>query len=168
MKELTFRRASRDDVELLDVMSKAPHVLPNLGTDQPWDWPREVEASWQEVWISDLSATSSPMGVVVVLDAAADPSGYWGEVSPGTYAIDIWIADAAQLRKGHGTVMMLHAIDRCFYVHSAHTILIDPLAENEGAISFYQHLGFEVIGPRTFGADECIVLWLRRPDSGCD
>jgi len=64
--------------------------------------------------------------------------------------------------------MMLHAIDRCFYVHSAHTILIDPLAENEGAISFYQHLGFEVIGPRTFGADECIVLWLRRPDSGCD
>jgi len=76
VKELTFRRASRDDVELLDVMSKAPHVLPNLGTDQPWDWPRGVEASWQEVWISDLSATSSPMGVVVVLDAAADPSGY--------------------------------------------------------------------------------------------
>ncbi len=70
-------------------MSTGPHVLPNLGTDQSWDWAREVEASWQEVWISDLSATSSPMGVVVVLDAAADPAGYWGEVSPGTCAIDI-------------------------------------------------------------------------------
>ena len=77
------------------------------------------------------------MGVVVVLDAAADPAGYWGEVSLGTCAIDIWIADAAQLRKGYGTVMMENAIDRCFHVHSAHTILIDPLAENEGAISFY-------------------------------
>ena len=153
---------------LLDVMSNAPHVFPSLGTDQPWDWPREVEASWQEVWIIDLSATTKPIGVVVVLDAATDPSGYWGEVSPGTCAIDIWISDASQLRKGYGTVMMKHAIDRCFHVHNAHTILIDPLAENDGAISFYQHLGFEVIGPRTFGADECIVLRLRRPDSGCD
>lgn len=168
MSELTFRRASTDDVMLLDVMSNAPHVFPSLGTDQPWDWPREVEASWQEVWIIDLSATTKPIGVVVVLDAAADPSGYWGEVSPGTYAIDIWISDASQLRKGYGTVMMKHAIDRCFHVHNAHTILIDPLAKNEGAIAFYQHLGFEVIGPRTFGADECIVLRLRRPDSGRD
>ena len=168
MSELTFRRASTDDVMLLDVMSNAPHVFPSLGTDQPWDWPREVEASWQEVWIIDLSATSKPIGVVVVLEAAADPSGYWGEVSPGTYAIDIWISDASQLRKGYGTVMMKHAIDRCFHVHNAHTILIDPLAKNEGAIAFYQHLGFEVIGPRTFGADECIVLRLRRPDSGRD
>ena len=153
---------------LLDVMSNAPHVFPSLGTDQPWDWPREVEASWQEVWIIDLSATTKPIGVVVVLDAAADPSGYWGEVSPGTYAIDIWISEASQLRKGYGTVMMKHSIDRCFHVHNAHTILIDPLAKNEGAIAFYQHLGFEVIGPRTFGADECIVLRLRRPDSGRD
>ncbi|MGB0675891.1 MAG: GNAT family N-acetyltransferase [Candidatus Nanopelagicales bacterium] len=168
MSELTFRRASTDDVMLLDVMSNAPHVFPSLGTDQPWDWPREVEASWQEVWIIDLSATTKPIGVVVVLDAAADPSGYWGEVSPGTYAIDIWISDASQLRKGYGTVIMKHAIDRCFHVHNAHTILIDPLAKNEGAIAFYQHLGFEVIGPRTFGADECIVLRLRRPDSGRD
>ena len=108
------------------------------------------------------------MGVAVVLDAAADPAGYWGEVSLGTCAIDIWIADAAQLRKGYGTVMMENAIDRCFHVHSAHTILIDPLAENEGAISFYPHLGFDVIGPRTFGADECLFLELRRPDSECD
>ena len=67
-----------------------------------------------------------------------------------------------------GTVMMEHAIDRCFHVDNAQTILIDPLAENDGAIAFYQHLGFEVIGPRTFGVDECIVLRLRLPDSRCD
>ena len=149
-------------------MSNAPHVLPNLGTDQSWDRPREVEASWQKVWITDLNATWTPMGVVVVLDAAADPAGYWGEVSPGTFAIDIWIADASQLRKGYGTVMMKHAIDRCFHVHNAHTILADPHAENDGAISFYQHIGVEVIGPRNCGADECIVSRLRRPDSRGD
>ena len=135
MSELAFRRVTRDDVPLLEVMSTAPHVLPSLGTDQTWDWPREVEAPWQEIWISDLRASSSPMGVVVILDAAADPSGYWGKVSPGTCAIDIWIADASQLRKEYGTVMMKHDIDRCFHVHNAHTILVDPLAENDGAIS---------------------------------
>ena len=76
-------------------------------------------------------------------------------------AIDFWIADASQLRTGYGTVMMKHSIDRCFHVHNAHTILIDPLAKNRGAISFYQHLRFEVIGPRTFGADQGIVFRLR-------
>ena len=81
MSELTLRRASRDDALLHEVMSNAPHVLPNLGTDQSLDWPREVEVSWQAVWITDLNANSTPMGVVV-LDAAADPAGYWGEVSP--------------------------------------------------------------------------------------
>ena len=64
--------------------------------------------------------------------------------------------------------MMKHAIDRCFHVHNAHTILVYPLAKDDGAISFYQHLGFEVIGRRTCGADECIVLRLRRPGSRCD
>lgn len=135
VSELTFRRASRDGALLFEVMSNAPHVLPNLETDQSWDWPREVEASLQEVWITDLGATATPMVVVVVLDAAADRAGYWGEVSPGTCAIDIWIADASQLRKEYGTVMMKHDIDRCFHVHNAHTILVDPLAENDGAIS---------------------------------
>ena len=59
-------------------MSNAPHVVPNLGTDRSWDWPREVEASWQEVWITDLNATSTPMGVVVVLDAEAHPGWLLG------------------------------------------------------------------------------------------
>jgi len=104
-------------------------------------------------------------------------SSYWtrrqtrlaiGRGLPDTCAIDNWIAGAAQLRKGYGTVMMKHAIDRCFHVHNAHTTLVDPLAENDGAISSCQHLGFEVIGPRTCGADLCIVLRLRRPDSRCD
>ena len=57
--------------------------------------------------------------------------------------------------------MMKHAIDGCFHVYNAHMTLIDPLAENDGAISFYQHLRFEVIGPRTFGADQGIVFRLR-------
>ena len=33
VSELTFRRASRDGALLFEVMSNAPHVLPNLGTD---------------------------------------------------------------------------------------------------------------------------------------
>ena len=139
-------------------MSNAPHVLPHLGTDQAWDWPREVEASWQEVWITDLGATSTRRQTRLAI----------GVRSPGTCAIDIWIADVSQLRKGYGTVMMKDAIDRCFRVHSAHTILVDPLAENDGAISIHQHLGVDVIGKRTFDADECTVLRLCRPDSGCD
>jgi aminoglycoside 6'-N-acetyltransferase len=53
--------------------------------------------------------------------------------------------------------MMRQALDRCFDLHGATTVLIDPIASNVDAIRFYQRLGFTLVGERWFDTDLCAV-----------
>jgi aminoglycoside 6'-N-acetyltransferase len=43
-------------------------------------------------------------------------------------------------------------------------VLVDPLADNEKAIRFYQKCGFRPVGIRFFGPDRCLVHRLERQD----
>ncbi len=40
--------------------------------------------------------------------------------------------------------------------------MIDPLASNTRAHTFYERVGFQLVGPRTFGEDDCLVYRLDR------
>jgi aminoglycoside 6'-N-acetyltransferase len=164
VSDVVLRRAQSSDVSTLERWEKAEHVRAVSGQNEPWEWEHEINVTWQEVWICEVDAR--PIGVVIVLDAANEPSNYWGESShrpsPGTYAIDIWIGESDALGRGYGTLMMEHAIARAFNAHAAHTIVIDPLATNRRAIAFYRRLGFTDVGPRRFGNDDCLVLELLR------
>lgn len=157
---VSFRRAQKRDVSTLTRWSHADHVRDVIGDAYDWDWPAEVGASWQEVWIA--SVHDRDVGVLIVLDAHQDPARYWGSVEPGTYAIDIWIGDPDALHRGYGTQMMHFGLARAFDDHAAQRILLDPLVTNAPAIGFYRHLGFRDVGPRRFGDDDCLVLELTR------
>lgn len=163
MADLRLRRATVADIPTLQLWDQAPHVVDVSGDDGPWDWAREIDVSWQEVWICEVEGRA--VGVVILLDAYREPSHYWGDVSPGTYAIDIWIGEVDALHRGYGTQMMRHAIDRAFGDNHAREILIDPLETNTEAIGFYKHMGFDVVGPRRFGTDNCVVLAMRPPSA---
>ena len=41
-------------------------------------------------------------------------------------------------------------------------VLIDPLESNVRARRFYERIGFEQVGPRRFGEDDCMVYRLGR------
>lgn len=162
---VTFRRARTSDVGLLRRWSHADHVRDVIGDAYDWDWPTEVESGWQEVWIASIreGKVRLDIGVVIVLNTEADPSHYWGDVEPGTYAIDLWIGESNALHRGFGAAMMRYGIDRAFQVHGANVILLDPIATNTAAIGFYRHMGFQDVGPRRFGTDQCLVLQLHNP-----
>jgi len=168
VSEVVLRLAALSDVPTLERWDLAEHVVAVSGDDEPWDWPREIDVAWQEVWICEVDGR--PIGVVIVLDAAGEPTNYWGDtsgpVSPGTFAIDIWIGELDAIGRGFGTTIMRHAIRRAFDAHGAHTILIDPLATNARGIDFYRSVGFTDVGPRRFGQDDCLVLELPRPHMG--
>jgi aminoglycoside 6'-N-acetyltransferase len=157
-----LRAALPDDRALLERWDDQPHVVDASGEDDGFDWAAELPRSvpWRELLIAEEDGR--PVGFLQIIDARDEETHYWGDVEAGTRAIDIWIGEAADLGRGLGTQMMRLAFARCFADPSVHTILIDPLERNADARRFYARLGFEDVGPRRFGGDDCMVMRLTR------
>lgn len=160
---LCFRLAGPEDVALLRHWDEQPHVQAS-DPDGDWQWETELlrRPAWREQLIAELDGR--PLGFVQIMDPATPDEPYWGDVGPNLRAIDIWIGEAEDLGKGHGTRMMTLAIERCFANPGVTAILIDPLASNTRAHRFYQRLGFVPTERRMFGEDDCLVHRLERSD----
>ena len=163
MPDLRLRSATPDDLDLLRHWQAQPHVAEAVGDDD-WGWEVELARSpdWREQLIAELDGR--PIAFVQIIDPAREESRYWGEVPDGFRAVDIWIGEADQLGKGHGTRIMDLALDRCFADPSVAAVLIDPLASNTRSHRFYERLGFRFVERRWFGDDECLVYRLSRED----
>lgn len=154
---------------MLTAWDSEPHVV-RCTTDDPaaitardaGDWDAEL-ASPTPYWEHLIAeADGRPVGAMLIIDPALEPSHYWGDIGPGLRALDIWIGPADALGRGYGTQMMTLAIDRCFAEQEVTAIVIDPLASNASAHRFYQRLGFDVLELRSFGEDVCLVHRLTR------
>ena len=157
-----LRLATSADFALLAKWAEAPHVAAAFGADA-YDWRSELAADpdWRDVLIAE--ADGRPVGAMVVIDPALEPSRYWGEIAPGFRAIDIWIGSAEDLSRGYGGEMMRDVIARCFADPQVRALLVDPLAANTAAQRFYRRLGFRQVERRRFGDDLCVVYRLDRP-----
>jgi aminoglycoside 6'-N-acetyltransferase len=156
---LTLRRAMPLDAATLRTWDSDPDVGSSGGDDDSYDWDHELsrDVEWREFLVAEEHGR--PVGMVVLIDAACEESHYWGDdVEPGAWAIDIWIGAPGDRSRGLGTAMMQQALRRCFDQHAATVVLIDPLESNRRAIRFYERLGFDVVGPRRFGSDDCLVM----------
>jgi len=158
---IKLRHAVPEDLELLRYWDDQPHVVSSDPNDD-WGWETELQRSpaWREHLIAE--ADGRPIGFIQIIDPALEDSHYWGDISPGLRAIDIWIGEADALGKGYGTVMMEQALERCFKDSAVRAVLIDPLATNTAAHRFYQRLGFRFLEERDFGDDHCFVYQLTR------
>ncbi|HEX3088274.1 MAG TPA: GNAT family N-acetyltransferase, partial [Ilumatobacteraceae bacterium] len=137
-----------------------PDVVAALGGRAAdwYDWPTELARSvpWRELLI--VEEDGRPIGFVQLIDAREEESHYWGDVQPGTWALDIWIGLPADRGRGLGGQAMRAAIRRIFEHHTADTVVIDPQVSNHRAIAFYEGLGFEAIEVREFDGDRCLVM----------
>lgn len=163
MSEITFLKATINDLELLQYWDQQPHVIEAGGEDDEIDWEKEIDSNspFSEYLIAFLKGR--PIGVVQIIDPKNEETHYWGhDVEKNLRAIDIWIGEASDLGKGYGTIMMSLAIERCFSKPEVTAILIDPLSSNKDAIRFYKQIGFEFHERRVFGNDECYVMRMER------
>lgn len=160
---MRLRPAGPGDLALLRHWHRQPHVAAAVGDDD-WGWEVELARSpdWREQLIAELDGR--PIAFVQIIDPAREESRYWGEVPEGLRAVDIWIGEADQLGKGHGTRIMDIALDRCFADPPVTAVLIDPLASNTRSHRFYERLGFRFVERRFFGEDECVVYRVSRED----
>lgn len=152
------RPATVADITVLREWDEDPDVAASGGEDGGFDWDLEVprNVAWREFLIAELDG--EPIGFLQLIDALEEETHYWGsQEQPGTWAIDIWIGAARHRRGGHGTEMMRLALDRCFGLHGASTVLIDPLESNTRAHGFYERIGFRFVEHRWFDTDHCRV-----------
>lgn len=158
-----------DDAPMLAEWDREPHVI-ECSTDDPdadvafggIEWLEELAAQSDASFYRIAEVERRPIGVLQVIDPHLEPTHYWGEIEPNLRALDIWIGPRDALGQGYGTQMMTLAIDDCFAAPKVTAIVIDPLASNADAHRFYQRMGFEVVGRRTFGEDDCLVHRLER------
>lgn len=158
---ITLRPATINDFELLRYWDTQSHVIQS-DPNNDWEWETELlrNPEWREQLIAELNG--KPIGIIQIIDPALEDSHYWGEIESSLRAIDIWIGEANNLGKGYGTEMMQQAITRCFSNPKVTGILVDPLASNTRAHTFYERLGFQFIEERTFDQDHCFVYRLDR------
>lgn len=163
MASIRLRPATMDDLELLRRWDEAPHVVESNPND-PWDWEDDLAHphDWREQLIAELDG--KPIGFLEITDPAREETHYWGECPDNLRAVDIWIGEATELNKGHGTRMMQLALERCFADPRVEAVLIDPLASNVRARRFYERIGFRFVEFRRFGQDDCAVYRLSRED----
>lgn len=163
---MRLRLAVPSDTELLSHWDSQPHVVYATGSNESYDWPRELsrDVGWREFLIAETGGRA--IGLIVIIDPAEEETHYWGDVAGDLRAIDIWIGDLADTGKGYGEAMMRLACDRCFENQVVQGIIIDPLVSNIRAIRFYERFGFKFVEERRFGADDCRVLRLDRKDRG--
>jgi aminoglycoside 6'-N-acetyltransferase len=163
MGVVVLRAATPVDAELLRAWDDDPDVIAS-GVDDDWGWENELPrvVPWREMLIAEVDGR--PVGFVQLIDAAEEESHYWGDAEPGAWAIDIWIGAAEHRNRGSGSEMMRQSLHRCFALHGADVVLIDPLASNTRAHRFYERLGFRAVGERRFGDDLCLVHELSRDE----
>ncbi|MBX2879778.1 MAG: acetyltransferase [Granulosicoccus sp.] len=165
--DLFIRQASLNDASILYQWDEKPHVKAatsnsgNVGFDADWEEELAERDDGTEFFIAEVSGV--PVGAMQIIDPLTERSHYWGTIGANHRAIDIWIGEESHLGRGYGTLMMRFAIDRCFSVAEVSAILIDPLASNTQAHSFYRRFGFEFIERRQFDQEsDCFVFKLTR------
>ena len=161
--QINLRPATTADIPLLRYWDGLPHILAAKG-DEDWEWETELAQThdWRESFM--IERNGQPVGFLDIIDPAREETGYWGEISEGVRALDIWIGEKDALGQGVGSEAMRQALARCFEDASVSSVLVDPMADNPRAHRFYERLGFRFVEKRRFGTDDCYVYRLLRRD----
>lgn len=140
--EVNLRKATRADFELIRRWLARPDIQ---------DWWGPMSATEAEVNI----ALSSAYAICRVIEAKGQPIGYahavdatiWGEslpedLVPGTWDLDLFVADEAHRGRGVGQRALSLLRDEVFATTLAVAVCVFPSVKNERAVRAYEKAGF--------------------------
>lgn len=90
------------------------------------------------------------------------PKGLFTEENPGTFCMDLFIADEKYLNRGYGTDIVKSFVDYVYRNLSAKIILIDPAIDNKRAIRCYEKAGFQFVKEAFDGVTNCYVMQINK------
>lgn len=140
--KVTLRRATRADFDLIRRWLARPDI-------QEWWGP----ASATEAEVN--MALSSEHGICRLIEVDGAPVGYahavdatlWGDVlpddlEPGTWDLDLFVADEAHRGQGVGQKALAQLRDEVFATTLAVAVCVFPSVRNERAVRAYEKAGF--------------------------
>ena len=105
-----------------------------------------------------------PIGYIQCCDLYAyrtlcpKPKGLFTQEEPGTFCVDLFIAESDYLNKGYGTEIVRLFTQKIIQDFGSKKILIDPASSNQRAIRCYEKAGFEILRNAFDGITECTIM----------
>jgi len=139
----TFRRATLDDLALLNAWQLRSHVREWWGSAAPYG---EADLSDPRVvrWI--VSIAERPFAFMQDYAVHGWEDHHFAGLPKGSRGIDQYIGDAEMIGVGHGSAFIGIRMQALFN-EGAPVIATDPHPDNERAIAVYRKLGFEPSRP---------------------
>lgn len=147
---VTLRLMTDDDLPMLHAWLNRPHIVEWWGGEEERPSLAEVQEYYLPSSMADKGVTpyvamldEEPIGYAQSYIALGSGDGWWkDETDPGVRGIDQSLANAAQLNKGLGT-MLVRALTELLFQDAAVTkIQTDPAPKNYRAIRCYEKAGF--------------------------
>jgi RimJ/RimL family protein N-acetyltransferase len=169
IEAITFKKMTAEHLSLWNAWIEIPHVknvwfiegyepagyMANKLAGNGYDFPFIIYLN------------ERPIGFIQTCDLYAyrtlceKPKGVFCHEEPGTFGLDLFIADENLLGKGLGTKIVQAFIQKLIDEFKAKKILIDPAADNLRAIRCYEKAGFKKLRTAHDGVCEVIVMeWL--------
>lgn len=139
----TFRAATMADLDMLIGWQSRPHVQDWWDDDDPFDAEELADARVSR-WIVSIDGT--PFAYMQDYAVHGWDEHHFAHLPTGTRGIDQYIADANLLGQGHGPAFIAARLKQLFD-DGAPMIATDPNPDNARAISAYEKLGFQSLGP---------------------
>jgi aminoglycoside 6'-N-acetyltransferase len=141
--QYSFRRATLDDLALLEAWQSSPHVREWWDSDEPYD-KEDLADPRVARWIVSISERPFAFMQDYVVHGWEDH--HFSSLPKGSRGIDQYIGDPDMVGVGHGSAFIGTRM-QILFDEGAPVIATDPHPNNERAIAVYKKLGFEPSGP---------------------
>ena len=111
-----------------------------------------------------IELNGKPIGYIQCCDLyvyrtkCENPKGLFINEEPGTFCLDLFIAEESLLNKGLGTKIINQFTQKLLSEFKTQKILIDPAASNKRAIRCYEKCGYRVIREQNDGVTDCVIM----------
>ena len=147
---VTLRLMTEHDLPMLHDWLNRPHIVEWWGGEDERPTLDEVLKHYLPRVMAEESVTpyiamlgEEPIGYAQSYVALGSGDGWWeDETDPGVRGIDQALANAAQLNKGLGTILVRTLVENLFADPAVTKIQTDPSPSNSRAIRCYENAGF--------------------------
>jgi len=147
---ITLRLMTEDDLPMLHDWLNRPHIVKWWGGEEERPSLRDVNEQYLPRILQDEGVTpyiamldQESIGYAQSYVALGSGDGWWeDETDPGVRGIDQSLANASQLNRGLGTMLVRALCERLFLDEEVTKIQTDPSPYNHRAIRCYEKAGF--------------------------